>query len=65
MMYSPKIAEDLVSRMYHLAKARKIPMTRFVDKIIREGLVVNDLPVPDARTLEVRNSTSEPRSAAA
>lgn len=64
-MYSPKIAEDLVPRLYHLAKDRKMPMTRLVNAIIRDALVVGDLPSPDAGILEVRESASEPRSAAA
>ena len=64
-MYSPKIAEDLVSKLYHMGKARKIPMTRLVDSIIREALAVDRRASTDARTLEVRDSASEPRSAAA
>lgn len=63
-MYSPKIAEDLVSKLYHLGKARKIPMTRLVDSIIREAIVVDRRTSSDMRLLEVRDSASEPRSAA-
>jgi hypothetical protein len=37
-MYSPKISDDLIPRLYHLGKARKIPMTRLVDGIIRDAL---------------------------
>jgi hypothetical protein len=42
-MYSPKIAEDLVPVLYHLAKRKKMPMTRLVNTIIRNTLT-KDLP---------------------
>lgn len=37
-MYSPKISEDLIPVLYRTAKAMKMPMTRLVDRMIREGL---------------------------
>ncbi len=37
-MYSPKISEELVPVLYRLAKARKMPMTRLVDDLIRQAL---------------------------
>jgi hypothetical protein len=37
-MYSPKISEDLIPALYRLAKDRRKPMTRIVDKILRENL---------------------------
>lgn len=37
-MYSPKISDDLIPRLYHLGKARKMPMTRLVDGMIRDAL---------------------------
>ena len=43
-MYSPKIAEDLVHSLYFVAKDRKMPITRLVDKIIRNALASNSLP---------------------
>lgn len=36
--YSPKIHEDLIPVLYRLARAKKIPMTRLVDEILRDGL---------------------------
>jgi hypothetical protein len=39
-MYSPKIKEDLIAKLYQLARAQKKPMTRLVDSILRE--VVNN-----------------------
>ena len=37
-MYSPKISEELISPLYHKAKARGIPMTRLVNEILSEYL---------------------------
>jgi len=38
MMYSPKISEDLIPKVYRLAKAENKPMTRVVDEILRNYL---------------------------
>jgi hypothetical protein len=45
-MYSPKIREDLVSRLYHAAKARGVPMTRLVNEALEEYLRRADGPGP-------------------
>jgi len=37
-MYSPKISPELIPELYKLARARKIPMTKLVDRIIKEYL---------------------------
>jgi len=37
-MYSPKIKEDLIPKLYRRAKAEGIPMTKLVDQIIRDAL---------------------------
>lgn len=37
-MYSPKIKEDLIPKIYQKAKAQGITMTSLVDKIIRKAL---------------------------
>ena len=37
-MYSPKIKEDLIPKLYRLAKKESVPMTEFVDRIIRDSL---------------------------
>ena len=37
-MYSPKIREDLIPDLYHLAKAKGIPMTELVHNILSEAL---------------------------
>ena len=43
-MYSPKISDDLIPRLYRMAKDRKTPMTRLVDGIIRQALANNNPP---------------------
>jgi hypothetical protein len=37
-MYQPKIRDDLIPRLYHLAKALDIPMTRLVNHILEHGI---------------------------
>ena len=37
-MYKPKIRDDLIPRLYRLAKARRIPMTRLVSELLEEAL---------------------------
>ena len=37
-MYSPKIREDLIPKLYEVAKKRQIPMTHLVDEIIADWL---------------------------
>jgi hypothetical protein len=37
--YSPAISRFLVSALYHESKARKIPMTKLTDDLLRQGLV--------------------------
>ena len=37
-MYSPKISEDLIPVLYHTARAKRMPMTKLVDKLIRKAL---------------------------
>ena len=37
-MYSPKIKEDLIPRLYRKAKVLDVPMTKLVDEIIRDAV---------------------------
>lgn len=37
-MYSPKIREDLIPKLYRIAKKKGVAMTELVDNIIREAL---------------------------
>ena len=43
-MYSPKISEELVPLLYRLGKARRVPMTRLVDSLLRKALAAEDQP---------------------
>ncbi|HEY6155651.1 MAG TPA: hypothetical protein VIW07_18080 [Candidatus Udaeobacter sp.] len=36
--YSPQLSRDLVSRLYHEAKAQRIPMTTLVNRIVEQAL---------------------------
>jgi hypothetical protein len=45
-MYSPKIREDLVSQLYHLARARRVRMTRLVNEVLEEYLREANGPGP-------------------
>ena len=66
-MYSPKISEDLIRTLYFAAKDRKMPMTRFVDGIIRTALASNNLPQKKLVTCQpaVSPPESEPCNAVA
>lgn len=37
--YSPQISRFIVSVLYHGAKARKVPMTKLIDQLLRQSLV--------------------------
>lgn len=37
-MYSPKISEDLIPKIFKVAKAERIPMTTLVNRILEEAL---------------------------
>ncbi len=37
-MYSPKIDEELIPRIYRLGKLKKMPMTRLVNEILQRRL---------------------------
>ncbi len=41
-MYHPKIREDLILRLYRLAKARGIPMTRLVSQLLESALAQHE-----------------------
>lgn len=37
-MYSPKIREDLIPKVYRAAKSAKVAMTKWVNRVIEEAL---------------------------
>ena len=44
--YSPQLRRDLVSRLYHRARAEKLPMTRLANRLLDEALA--RLPTADS-----------------
>ena len=36
--YTPQLDRDLVTSLYHTAKARRVPMTKLASSLVREGL---------------------------
>jgi hypothetical protein len=57
-MYSPKISEELISPLYHQAKAKGIPMTRLVNEILSSHLSLELQPdkCAENKSLEVYSS---------
>jgi len=37
-LYSPRLRPDLISPLYHAAKAQGIPMTALASRLVAEGL---------------------------
>lgn len=66
-MYSPRISEQLIPQLYQMAKARRMPMTRLVDGILRTALA-NMTPPNSAATgcsgLYVRETPPQRQAAA-
>ena len=44
-LYSPKIAEPFVRKLYRLARVRSIPMTKLVAEIIEEYLATQECAI--------------------
>ena len=40
--YSPRLERDLISRLYHQAKAERVPTTTRASRLVREGLAGKD-----------------------
>jgi len=55
-MYSPKIREDLIPKIYRAAKTAKVAMTKWVNQVIERALAengeVNDLETKNGQTRE-------------
>ena len=51
-MYSPKIREDLIGKLYRLGKRTGQPMTKVVDRILRQALeeAHGEHPIPQDST---------------
>jgi hypothetical protein len=53
--YSPQLSRELVSQLYHKAKAERIPMTvlgnRLVEEALRSDDQINTQPVVENRNM--------------
>jgi hypothetical protein len=58
-MYSPKIREDLIPRIYRAAKGTKVAMTKWVNRVIEEALPPD--VGEDDQEISERNSRKEHR----
>ena len=61
--YSPQLSRFMVSVLYHEAKARKMPMTKLTDSLLRQSLV-NSSGWQTAESLRVAEQTPTSQSAA-
>jgi len=50
-MYSPKIREDLIPRIYRTAKSAKVAMTKWVNQVIERALAENG----EVKDVETKN----------
>jgi hypothetical protein len=61
-VYQPRIRDDLIPRLYRLAQALNIPMTRLVNSILEHGIIrveqgaenVSDIPTPGYQSTQRR-----------
>ena len=65
--YSPRIRRDLVSQLYHRAKAERIPMTTLTNRLLDEAMT-NIVPFSEqtesCRVAEISAPSPAPPSAA-
>lgn len=53
-MYSPKIDESLIPKLYHIARQREISMTKLVSELIADAIkAINVEIIPDERRLQI------------
>jgi hypothetical protein len=56
-MYSPKIREDLIPKIYQAAKGAKIAMTKWVNQVIEQAL--SKIGEPQGQETNEGNSKKE------
>ena len=56
-MYSPKIREDLIPKIYRAAKSTKVAMTEWVNRVIEEAL--SKTGEPEGQETKENNSKKE------
>ena len=59
-MYSPKIRDDLIPKLYRLARQEGKPMTRLVDEILRVE-VERRLQVVDQQSITEPSESLKPK----
>ena len=62
--YSPQLRRDLVSRLYHRAKAEGTPMTRLANRLIDEALARVSAADSTAALRVAEESTTTPKTKA-
>ena len=53
--YSPQLSRELVSRLYHKARAEQIPMTQLTNRIIEDWLGSHksvEVPTPNENKID-------------
>ena len=56
-MYSPKIREDLIPKIYRAAKSAKVAMTKWVNRVIEEAL--SEAGEPEGQRTKEKDSKKE------
>jgi hypothetical protein len=59
-MYSPKISEEHIPKLYKMAKEQKRPMTRLVNEII--GKAISEIDVPASEPATAHQNRKERRT---
>ncbi|MBU6402264.1 MAG: hypothetical protein KGS61_18245 [Verrucomicrobia bacterium] len=62
-MYSPKIREDFIPRIYRICKDARLPMTEWVNRVISQALSPHQTPNPERIVMkEAVASTPQPET---
>jgi hypothetical protein len=69
-MYQPKIRDELIKRLYRMARALEIPVTRLVNAILEHEMVqleegpehIRELPIEPYRRKQRRKGVSDERA---
>lgn len=59
-MYSPKISEELITKLYPIAKQKRIPMTRLVNQLLHKAISEIENKIPSNHSLHEINLVSSP-----
>ena len=59
--YSPRLDRGLITRLYHAAKARRVPMTVLTNQLVEQGLAQAEDFVPPLESPTVREDPAHGR----